>query len=64
MVQNTYIYQIVNDNGNYTQKLLKTYENIGGDWDWTPDTLAKFPWGQMRNKWVGMTKDKLDALTQ
>jgi hypothetical protein len=30
----------------------------------TPQELAKFPFGQLKGKWVGMSKDGLAALSK
>jgi hypothetical protein len=43
-------------------KLLQTYNDVGKYWDRTPEGLAKFPFGKMKNKWVGMTNEKLGPL--
>jgi len=62
-VQNVYVYQIVKDGAGFGQKLLTTYEAVSRNWDRSPAEIDKFPFGKMKNKWVGMTKDKLGQLT-
>jgi len=59
VVENVYIYQIAKEGGKYVQKLLQTYNGASSTWDRTPDEVAHFPFGQLKNKWVSMTKDKL-----
>jgi len=58
-----YVYQIVKDGAGFGQKLLTTYEAVSRNWDRSPAEIDKFPFGKMKNKWVGMTKDKLGQLT-
>jgi len=62
IVQNTYVYQMVQHGSAVEPNILKVYPDIGVDWDWTQETLTRFPWGQLKGKWVGMTKEKLAAL--
>lgn len=68
VVQAFYAYQHVkNPSGSgVTEKLLKTYPDVGQYWDRTQQQLEKFPFGTLKNKWVGVTKDqlsKIDGLT-
>lgn len=62
LVSNNYVYQIVKQENVVGQKLIDTYKDVGRGWDRSPDELAKFPWGHMKGKWTGVTKDKLDQI--
>jgi branched-chain amino acid transport system substrate-binding protein len=63
-ISDSYIYQYEQGSSVPTQKPLTTYSQITQFWDRTPDQLSKFPLGQNKGKWVGMTKDKLgDVIT-
>ncbi len=62
VVENIYIYQIVKEGGDYTHKILKTYKDVQQFWDQPPEVVRKFPFGQMKNKWTGMTKDQIAQL--
>jgi hypothetical protein len=42
--------------------MLQTYPDLNQYWDWTPEQVAKLQIGKMKGKWVGMTKDQLQAL--
>ena len=64
IIGNAYVWQIVKTGQGYSQKLLKTYENLSRGWDRTPQELAKFPYGKLKGKWVGLTKPQLEALIQ
>jgi branched-chain amino acid transport system substrate-binding protein len=63
VVQNTYIYDVVNSNGSFPVHLLDTYQ-AQGKANLPPEVLAKFPFGSLKGKWVGMTKDKLAELSK
>ena len=58
-IQNCYIQQVVKNGNDFTFKIVATYSNVGKEWDTTKDEMAKFPFGQLGGKWVGMTKDSL-----
>ncbi|HLY63951.1 MAG TPA: ABC transporter substrate-binding protein, partial [Chloroflexota bacterium] len=62
VVQNTYISEIVKSGSSYADKLLTTYNDVARTWDMTQPEIDAFPFGQMKGKWVGMTKDKLATL--
>ncbi len=62
LVSNNYVYQIVQQGSGVGPKLLETYKEIGRGWDRDANELANFPFGQMKGKWVGVTKDKLDQI--
>lgn len=62
VVANVYIYQIVKQGADVGPKILKVYQGISGTWARPDDQLAHFPYGTLKGKWVGMTKEKLAAL--
>ncbi|HLQ31077.1 MAG TPA: ABC transporter substrate-binding protein [Chloroflexota bacterium] len=63
-IADTFVYQFEAGSNGPTEKPLTTYSQIGQFWDRTQDQLSKFPLGQNKGKWVGMTKDKLgDVIT-
>lgn len=63
-ISNSFIFQYEPGSNAPTQKLLTTYSGTTQFWDRTPEQLGKFPLGQNKGKWVGMTKDKLgDVIT-
>src|SRR5207248_536196 len=62
IVQNMYVYQITKDGAQYAQKLLATYPEIDQFWGRTPEQSMKFPYGKLKDKWVGMTKADLAKL--
>ncbi|HLQ31074.1 MAG TPA: ABC transporter substrate-binding protein [Chloroflexota bacterium] len=62
-IQNLFIYQYERKGDQLSQKPLQTYPT-NQFWDRTKEQVEKFPLGQMKGKWVGMTKDKLgDVIT-
>jgi branched-chain amino acid transport system substrate-binding protein len=63
-IQNCYIQQVVKEGSNFVFKIVATYPNVGKEWDTTKQEMEKFPFGQLGNKWVGMTKEKLAELTK
>ncbi len=62
LVANVFIYQVVKQGDGVGQKLLKTYQNVSNTWARPGDQLLRFPYGTLKGKWVGMTKDKLPSL--
>ncbi len=62
LVSNNYVYQVVKQGDGVGYKLLETYKEIGRGWDRNAQELTNFPFGKMRGKWAGMTKDKLDQV--
>ena len=64
VVQDIKFYGIEKQGDSYGQKMITAYKGISAFWDRTEDQLKSFPYGQMKGKWVGMTKDKLgDVIT-
>ncbi len=62
IVENAYVWRVTREGDKIGTKLLETYTGVSRAWNRTPEELAKLPYGQMKGKWVGMTKDKLDQL--
>ena len=62
IVQNVYIYRIVDDGGTPKEKLLKTYQGVGQFWDRTQAELAQFPFGKLKGKWTTMTMTQLQKI--
>jgi len=62
VVRPIYIYQVAKQGDRYGEKLLETYPDVSQFWDKTPEQLAKLPYGRLKDKWVGMTKDRLAEL--
>jgi branched-chain amino acid transport system substrate-binding protein len=64
VVQDIKFYGIEKQGDSYGQKMITAYKGISAFWDRTEEQLKSFPYGQMKGKWVGMTKDKLgDVIT-
>ncbi len=64
VVENQYIYQIVKQGDQYGHKLLKTYSDVTQFFDQPPDAVQRFPFGQLKGKWTGMTKAQVDQLAR
>ena len=64
IVENLYVYQMEKQAGRYDQKLLDTYTGVSKSWIRSPDELAHFPFGKLKGKLVGMTKDQVDQLAK
>jgi len=64
IVENLYMYQMVKQGGRYDQKLLDTYTGVSKSWARSPEELAHFPFGQLKGKLVGMTKDQVNQLAK
>ena len=62
IVRPIYIAKIVKQGNGVRSELLTTYNNVSDFWDRKPDDLRAFEYGKMKDKWVGMTKDKLASL--
>lgn len=62
IVQDYYVYKIVKQGDKYTQQVLDTYKSASQYYDIPADQMKRFPFGQLKGKWVGMTKDKLPTL--
>jgi branched-chain amino acid transport system substrate-binding protein len=63
IVQSYYIYQTIKQGNGFQQKLLDTYKDVGTTWQFNADQLGKLKVGTHKGQWVGMTKDKLQAIT-
>jgi hypothetical protein len=64
VIENVYVYQVARDGSAYVQKLVQSYEGVSRTWDRSADEIAQFPFGTFKNKWVGMTKDKLPTFAK
>jgi len=60
VIQNIYVYEIERSGEQYSQKLLRTYENVSITWDRTMDEVQRFPWGETKGKLVNVTKEQLE----
>jgi len=64
VIQDIKVYDIEKQGDSYGQKMITSYKGVSAFWDRTEDQLKSFPYGQMKGKWVGMTKDKVgDVIT-
>jgi branched-chain amino acid transport system substrate-binding protein len=64
VVQNAYVFDVVQNGAIVQLHSLYTQELVAADSFNTPQELAKFPFGQLKGKWVGMSKDGLAALSK
>ncbi len=58
IIQNIYLYQMVKNGGTVGQKLVQTYPAVARGFERQPGEPAA---GTLKDKWVGMTKEKLLA---
>ena len=64
VVENYFMEFVKDGSGAIVEKPLKTYKGIALSWVRTSEQLQKFPYGTLKGKWVGMTKEKLgDVVT-
>jgi branched-chain amino acid transport system substrate-binding protein len=64
VVDNYFMEFVKGSEGTVVEKPLKTYKGISLSWVRTPLQLQNFPYGTLKGKWVGMTKEKLgDVVT-
>ncbi|HLG73028.1 MAG TPA: ABC transporter substrate-binding protein [Chloroflexota bacterium] len=61
VVEDVYIAKEVKKGDTVDEQLIDTYKNVPAGWVRTPEQLRTFPFGQMKGKWVGMTKDQIPA---
>lgn len=61
ITRSIYIAKIAKKGNGYGEDLLQTYNKVSDFWDRKPDDLRAFPYGKLKDKWVGMTKDQLAA---
>ncbi len=64
VVQSAWVFDVVQASGGVQLHQLLQQDNVAADSFNSPQDLAKFPFGQLKGKWVGMTKDKLAELTK
>lgn len=63
IVQNMYVYKVVKDGNGFGHKLLATYDAADQFWGRpSPEQSMKFPYGKLKDKWVGTTKADLAKL--
>ncbi|HEX6513548.1 MAG TPA: ABC transporter substrate-binding protein [Chloroflexota bacterium] len=58
-IENVYIAKMVKKGDGVDEQLLDTYKEVPANWVRTPDQLRTFPFGTMKGKWVGMTRDQI-----
>lgn len=61
-VQDMYVFEVVDRGGAAGPRLVETYPGISRTWDRTHEELGRFPFGQMRGRWVGMTRAMLQQV--
>ena len=59
VVENVYIAKMVKKGDAVDEQLLDTYKEVPAGWVRTAQQLRTFPFGQMKAKWVGMTKEQI-----
>ena len=62
VVQSIYVYRIVKQGSSFGHQVLQTYKDVSDSWDRTPEQVEKFPGGQLKDKWPGMTKEALRSI--
>ncbi|HLG72732.1 MAG TPA: ABC transporter substrate-binding protein [Chloroflexota bacterium] len=62
IVQTVWVYGHEKSGDTVQRKLLASYPNVSDTWIRTPEEVATYPkWESFKDKWVGMTKDQLEA---
>jgi branched-chain amino acid transport system substrate-binding protein len=59
VVENVYITKFVRKGDGVDEQLLDTYKSVPANWDRTAQQLRSFPFGELKGKWVGMSKDQI-----
>jgi branched-chain amino acid transport system substrate-binding protein len=62
IIRNIYVYRVIKQGNTFGQELVQTYQNVSDTWDRSQQQVDSFPAGQLKDKWVGMTKDKLQQI--
>ncbi|HLG74547.1 MAG TPA: ABC transporter substrate-binding protein [Chloroflexota bacterium] len=63
IIQNIYIFDFVKNGDSIDERMVDTYKDVPPTGlDRTEQEIAKFPIGQMKGKWVGMTADQLKQI--
>jgi branched-chain amino acid transport system substrate-binding protein len=62
-IQNSYLFEVVKSGDGVQQKLLQTIKGSETPLPST-DELTKFPYGKLKGKWVGMTKQQIEELSK
>jgi len=64
VVENYFMEFVKGSDGSVVEKPLTTYKGISLSWVRTQAQLQNFPYGTLKGKWVGMTREKLgDVVT-
>ncbi|HEX6510887.1 MAG TPA: ABC transporter substrate-binding protein, partial [Chloroflexota bacterium] len=64
VVQNAYFFDFVQNGSSFDERLVDTYKDVPAlGLDRTEQEAAKFPIGQMKGKWMGMTPAQLKQLS-
>lgn len=61
--ESVYVWQIAKNSDQIGPKMLQTYPGMSKYWERSADELKSFPFGKLKGKWVGMTKDQLSKLS-
>lgn len=64
IVPTTYVFQIGEQAGSFEHKLLDSYPGASRTWDRPQSEIDRLDLGNMKGKWVGMTKEQLDKLAK
>ncbi|HLQ33106.1 MAG TPA: ABC transporter substrate-binding protein [Chloroflexota bacterium] len=59
VVENVYIAKMVKKGDSVDEQILETFKDVPAGWVRTAQQLRTFPFGQMKGKWVGMTKEQI-----
>lgn len=62
IVQDVHVYKVVKKDNTVTHQIVQDYNQLSRTWDRTAEQIARLPWGQMKGKWPGMTKEQLAQL--
>ncbi|HLQ33539.1 MAG TPA: hypothetical protein VK457_12700, partial [Chloroflexota bacterium] len=64
IVENVYVYELVAQGDRVGHKLLDTYKDVSKSWARSPQELEHFPFGTLKGKLVGLTKDQVEQLAK
>jgi branched-chain amino acid transport system substrate-binding protein len=59
VIENVYIAKLVKKGDSVDEQIIDTYKDVPSSWVRTPQQLRTFPFGQMKGKWVGMTREQI-----
>ncbi|HEX6513166.1 MAG TPA: ABC transporter substrate-binding protein [Chloroflexota bacterium] len=60
IVQNIYVFGHEKQGNGVARKLLATYPSVNDTWARSAEEIARFPWDNFKDKWVGMTQPQLE----